>query len=533
MRLAITLAVLFPVTLAAQAPAGDSTSSAVITAIDLVRQDVFDSAEARGNWAFRTANKLHATTRPWVVRRELLFTPGQVYDSARFAETARNLRALGIFRRVLIDTVRTDSGLVARVTTKDGWSTKTDFRFRSVGGQIIFTFGVLESNLGGTLTEASVWYRNDPDRTAVTLGFRRPRLVANAVGVAAAYEDRSDGQIFRALVNKPFFSLSTRAGWLADFDDRDTRVLRFYDGNPVARDTLQRRFVIGRAEGALAVEASPRGYWRLGAQAQVRREDFRPYRQVDSFPPPRTVTAAFGPYLEWRRARFVVARGFQGFAREEDVDVSSTIRVGVLAAPAVLGYERSGFAPHLSAQVGTNWPRGFVYGNLLAHGLFSGTALDSGAVRLSGTAVWLEGWRQMAVIHGEAGWLRNPAPGAEFDYGGGVGPRAFRLHAFTGDRSVYSTVEYRYTLAEDLWKFVGVGVAGFADYGGAWYHGQPRRTGWDAGFGLRLGPSRTPEVEPVRVDLAYRFAMPDEPGGWVLVIGKGLPFSIQTGRTTW
>ena len=42
------------------------------------------------------------TSRPGAVtiRRELLFRPGEPYDSARVAESERNLRALGIFRRV-------------------------------------------------------------------------------------------------------------------------------------------------------------------------------------------------------------------------------------------------------------------------------------------------------------------------------------------------------------------------------------------------------------------------------------------------
>ena len=39
----------------------------------------------------------------------------------------------GVFRRVQIDSVRTDSGLTMRVVTKDGWSTRADWRFRSVG----------------------------------------------------------------------------------------------------------------------------------------------------------------------------------------------------------------------------------------------------------------------------------------------------------------------------------------------------------------------------------------------------------------
>jgi len=173
-----------PLRLAAQAPADSARPASAATGdtlrgVELDRRDIFDPSE-RG-WVARVGNALHIQTRAATIRRELQFEPGQPYDSARIAESERNLRALGVFRRVLIDTVRTDSGLVARVVTKDGWSTKADWRFRSTGGEIAYTIGLVEDNLLGTASSASVRYRKNPDRTSVTLGFRRPRLFAGAV----------------------------------------------------------------------------------------------------------------------------------------------------------------------------------------------------------------------------------------------------------------------------------------------------------------------------------------------------------------
>lgn len=109
----------------------------------------------------------------------------------------------------------------------------------------------------------------------------------------------------------------------------------------------------------------------------------------------------------------------------------------------------------------------------------------------------------------------------------GTGPRAFRSHAFTGDRSFYTTAEYRYVVKEEIWQLFGIGLAGFVDYGGAWYDGSPRRTGWDAGLGLRLGASRASGVEAIRIDLARRFATDVEGAGWVIAVGKGLTFSTN------
>jgi hypothetical protein len=207
------------------------------------------------------------------------------------------------------------------------------------------------------------------------------------------------------------------------------------------------------------------------------------------------------------------------------VDLGTTVRAGALLAPAVFGYERDGIAPWVSARAGARIPGGFGFVEGLAGGLYDTAGLDSGAVQLAATAV-LKPWRgHVAVAHLEGGWLERPHPGAEFDLGLGTGPRAFRSHAFTGDRMVFATAEYRVTVVEDFLGLVGLGVAGFVDHGGAWYAGTPRRLGWDAGLGLRVGASRASDTEALRFDLAHRFANDAQDSGWVITVGKGFVFS--------
>jgi hypothetical protein len=510
--------------LAAQAPADSSTvadTSDIIRAVELQRHDIFDPEE-RG-WVARLGNALHIETRLPTIRRELLFKPGEAYDSAKVAESERNLRALGIFRRVKIDTVRTDSGLVARVLTKDGWSTQIDYRFRSVGGQVEFTIGLVENNLLGTASSAAVRYRKLTDRSTVALGFRRPRLIAGRIGLTAQYEDRSDGRLSALLLEQPFFSLTTPSAYSVLGEDHDERVLRYVGGERVASDTLSRRYSIARVAAAWALNASEQGFLRLGAQAQVRRDDFLPEGSATPFA--KTVTVAAGPYIVWNRASFLVAKGYAGFAREEDVDLGATVRLGVMFAPEAFGYDRDGVAPLLVARYGARVPLGFGYVEGLAGGLYDSSGLDSGSVQLAATAVLQPTPHQVGVVHIEGGWIRNPLPGSEFDLGLGQGPRAFRSHAFTGDRQIFATAEYRVTVVDDFLGQVGLGLAGFVDHGGAWYAGSARRTGWDAGIGIRLGASRSTDTEALRFDLARRFANDAQGAGWVLTVGKGFVFS--------
>jgi outer membrane protein assembly factor BamA len=106
----------------------------------------------------------------------------------------------------------------------------------------------------------------------------------------------------------------------------------------------------------------------------------------------------------------------------------------------------------------------------------------------------------------------------------GIGPRAFRQHAFTGDRAFFTSAEYRFTLTDEFLKLSALGLAGFLDYGGAWYAGTKRRTGWDFGAGLRFGPTRTTSVRNTRLDFAYRVKNDAQRGGWVLIFGSGFAF---------
>lgn len=520
---AAAFAALAPAAAAAQGVAR-TDSSLVVRAVEIRRLNIFSPAEATG-FLTRLANSLHFTTRASVVRRELLFRPGEPYDSAAVAETARNLRSLGIFRSVAIDSVRTDSGLAMRVTTGDGWSTRPDVRFRSAGSSVVFTVALEELNFLGTATLIGAWYRHTPDRSSVTATFRQPRLFAGQVGVSALYEDRSDGRRGFAEVSKPFFSLSTRRSWRVGGEARDERILRFFNGDSLPGEILHRRFAVGYGSVGWALRAQPTGYFRVGLSGQLRRDDYSAEVRQDTLR--RTITGALGTFVQWRRAAYLVSHGFEGLGREEDVDVSTAVGAGLAFTPRAFGYDDDGVVPYLTVETGFGRPGSFVRLDATASGRYTAAGLDSGSVHLAATGYLVPGPRHLATLHGAVGWQERPAPGAEFDLGLGIGPRAFRQHAFTGDRAFFTSGEYRWTATDNFLKLTAIGLAGFVDYGGAWYHGDRHRTGWDFGVGLRLGLTRATEVANTRVDLAYLVKNDVEPGGWVLVVGKGFAFSLN------
>lgn len=469
------------------------------------------------------ANALHVTTIHRVIRREVLLEPGAPWDSALAEETARNLRGLGVFRSVVVDSVRTDSGLVAVVRTRDGWSTSVDASYRRSGEDVDWGLSMTERNLLGTVTRAGVGYSRNPDRSTWGAEFSQPRLIAGRVGVAAAVQERSDGRTAFAGFAHPFFSLRSRSAWSVVGEWRDETIYRYFEGLTPARDTVVRLYALGRVDAAVALRAGSTGYTRLGAFVQLRRDDYAPLAAEGELD--RSVTAAVGGAVEWRRARYVVASGFAGAGPQEDMDLSRVARVGVALTPDAFGYERDGVVPSAAARAG--FRRGIVSGwaEVLGHGRFTGAGLDSGRIRVAATAFASPGLQHSLLLHAEAGWIEDPAPGGEFDLGLRYGPRAFGAHAFTGDRSVYGTAEYRWYPVPDLLGLVTLGVAGFVDWGGAWWDGDGTRTGWNAGLGLRVGGSRASDPRAIRFDFARRSAVPGEDPGWILSVGTGLTFS--------
>lgn len=125
---------------------------------------------------------------------------------------ARNLRTRGLFRKVVVDTVTADSGVVLQVITKDGWTTQVDVRFRSAGKQTDWQLALIERNLLGTGTRFATRYRHTPDRNSLNFQFLQPRLIAKRVSLGLRYEDRSDGARGQVAIERPFFSLSDRNG---------------------------------------------------------------------------------------------------------------------------------------------------------------------------------------------------------------------------------------------------------------------------------------------------------------------------------
>ncbi len=496
----------------------------MLDTVIVVTENVFSPEEAQKNFLFRAVNNLRVPTRDFVIERELLFETGQPYDSARIAESEQNLRLLRLFRYVDIDTSRIDGKLAAVVTTRDSWSTKIPVRVAAESeGTITGKVGLTEGNLLGTGTFVHLAYRKDVDRDGLELSTRWRRFAGTRLTLSGSYFGLSDGDIGEWQFGVPFLGTEDREAISYEGEAADRRILQFRVVDPSAPDTTfyQRRAFVNRLGAAYATAAKSSRYLRLGAQAEIRREEYILQRDTVA-PVPDTVTASLKLTTEFRRVRYKEVQYFNGFV-DEDIDVSYFARVSATVAPEALGWRRNGIGSRLVLSGAERLPEGFIRGSIVANGLFTAAGLDSGRVVLNLTFGYKPGHRHATVLSASAGLQENPPPGQEFDLGFDVPPRSFAPHSFTGTRMFWGTAEHRWFVFDNIFDLLRLGFAAFVDYGGAWYEGQDPRFGGNVGVGLRLGGSRSSARDAGRLDLGYRFG--DVFGNrWVLSFGPGFVF---------
>lgn len=493
----------------------------VIDSVALISRNVFDPDEAAKSFLFRLMNAYHIRTQPFVVRQELLFGEGQPWDSAAAAETARNLRALGLFRAVRVDTTRVAGRLVARVNTADAWTTTVQMEAQSTGGQLEWGLGLKEKNLLGTGTLGRVKFRHKVDRNELTVEGSQNRLLGTRARVHLRYDFLSDGNQGVWTFGVPFRAFAERQAVEFPGALAMRRELQFRDGQ-VFRE-FWRRMVRQNVSAAYAPAANELGFVRVGFLGQLKRDEYLAIADT-ALAVPDTVRAAMGGFVEYARARFKVTRYYLAFRRDVDVDLSTRLRVETWLAPAAFGYDRTGIGPRVAFQAALPFGPNFARVQIEANGLFTGAGLDSGQVHATLDLVSQLIPRSATVLHVEAGAQEGVAPGREIDLGLGVGPRAFAAHAFAGTRSVWGTIEQRFFVVDAFLDLFGIGFAAFLDYGGAWFPDQGPRAGGDAGVGLRLSSTRAGDVTVGRLDLSYRFGEGFVGNRWVVSFGRAVGF---------
>jgi outer membrane protein assembly factor BamA len=526
----------FAVPAAPASPAPDSATDAagfegaVVGEIRVVNTSIFDPAKpGEDNRLFRLADRLHRTTRPEVIARQLTLRPGDRFTRAALEESERILRANDYLYDAHIRVIPGGDGIVdLEVETRDVWTLQGGISFNRAGEANTGSVHLEDNNFLGTGKELTLLRVNDIDRTSNVVRFRDPNLLGGRTRLMLSYADNSDGGRRRFEVDRPFYSLDAR--WATGLQTMlDSRVEPFYElGRITQRFRHEQEFAevyTGLSPG-LAGGSTER--WRLGYTYD--RQRFSPYGSLDStdvIPADRKLSYPWIGF-EYVQDGYVTEHGLDRLQRPEDLNLGKQLHARLGWSTPTLGGDLTRLIFETGATAG--WRPGprqlflaSVEGSTRWRNHVSGldeqgepTGKSGGTtenLRVGGTLrYYVRDFGNnvfYAAATGEFG--RHLDAENQILLGGDTGLRGYPLRYQSGDRSVLFTVEQRFFSDREYFHLLHVGAAIFFDAGRAWYETFPepyffpteRPLLKDAGIGLRLGSSRSSKAAMVHLDLAF------------------------------
>jgi hypothetical protein len=489
-----------------------------ISEVEIRPTDVFTDVEAAKFFLYRWANALHVQTRPSFIETQLLFKPGDPLRPEILAETERNLRAFGLFRKTA---VRAEGTRVV-VETADAWTLLLRGSFSNKGGVTEYSIGAEEYNLLGLGMQFGFGFEQEIDRTSRSVFFADPNAIWPHAAFRIDVSDLSDGQRLSVAYGRPFYALE--APWaLESYLNRSDFDTKLYAGGEEAA-TWRERQRIAWIKGGTRLSGDVSGANRLLGSVEwteVRLQD-------RGGPPPPDSPASnrrflfFSGGFEHQGSEWITRRQVDRLERDEDFNLATSLRAEAGISPP---FDNRSVAGRFlaSVQSGTSIPKGFA--------LFSATGSTRLEAGFQNALVGADArgyaqagaWTLVGRIGTLVGWNLDPENQIALD--GTTGVRGYRLHAVEGNRRLVGNAEARVFLVPEIWSLLSFGLAAFGDVGYSW--GAPDGF-WhlaDAGVGLRIGITRASKNNLVRIDVA-RVLHPDPLGrtGWLVSFASGQAF---------
>ncbi|HVO07845.1 MAG TPA: hypothetical protein VMT83_13730 [Burkholderiaceae bacterium] len=485
-------------------------SGAVIGEIRVVTANVFDTNDPQENNSFfRLANALHIQTRESVIRRALLFKPGDTVSVRVIEETERLLRGYDYLYDVKFRPIAYHDGVVdIEVMTRDTWSIDFGLRASRSGGSNSSGFNFTDRNLLGTGTTLGFGHSSNVDRSSDEFQFSNDRAFGTWTSVLYSHAVNSDGYSNAAAIVRPFYALDSRwtAGVTASQFDRIDPI--YNSGNVVSQ--YRHRQDTGEVFGGWSHGLIDG--WVQRYSLGVSSSDDAYATEPDLVAPDQLPTnqKLVGPFVRFELVedRFdkQLNRNLIGRPEFFALGLASTVQLGW----ASIGWGSSQDALLYKASIS----RGFEPGpeqTLMAQANIQGQFTDGQVYRQqvgAASQYYLpQGKRWLFYAAASADALSHPDVNDTLYLGGDNGLRGYPLRYQSGTRRALFTTEERFFTDLYVWRLFRIGGAAFFDVGRAWGGNNVNTSnpGWlsDAGFGLRIAAARAASGSILHVDIAF------------------------------
>ena len=507
-------------------------------------RNVFDpTVPGENNWLFRLANRLHIPTKPSVIRRELLVYPGDWTDLERLAESERDLRALPFIKEArIVQTSARDGAVDLLVRTQDSWTTQPQFNVASEGGQTSYSGGFEEINLLGYGKDVTYLYKKNVDGISHVLGYNDPQFLNTRLRLTSSFQDTPTGNVQDVTLERPFYSLITRAAAGASFDHY-LALQKVYQGGQQINQYDQEHLNMSPYAG-LWVNNDPLNVLRL--QVNYRYAEDVYHAQDITIPGSLPSNQALsGPVLSssFIQSDFIKDTFDDRTGRVEDFNLGHQAYAGVGYVDRLMGATENSvpFALNDAFGFGGNgrWFGLVSYGSssryrLYTEGQTAGRLFNS--IYFANFNYYrhlLEDFPMTGVIHLESAYLQNPDTDNVLSLGGNTGLRGYKVNSYTGNKSILFNMEDRFFFPQEFLHLAYMGGAIFLDAGQVQQQGIGYNTKdihADVGMGMRFGLSRSADGTVIRVDLAYAIGPIQQSNRWILSISTAQGFK-QTANT--
>ena len=484
---------------------------AIIGEVTIVNGSIFDLDDpAENKLLYRIANKVHVTTRPAVIRQQLLFESGDQVSPRELEESERILRSNRFIQDAKIESVPNKAGVVdINVRTSDVWTLVPKVSLSRSGGENKAGIGMKEMNLFGSGIDIEAFYKSDVDRDSKIIKFADHNLGSSWYSLNLAYANNSDGYTYLVGLGKPFYSLdSTSAFGISYLDNQQIDSL--YD----------RGDVMARYESQATSYEVFKG-WSSGLQNDWTKRytvglvhDEHQFSDNDQSPAPISVLPEdrllVYPFVgfEWVQDRFEKAENLDQINRTEDRYLGTRFGGRIGFSSTSFGSDRDAWILNANAQTGFGSSQ---KSSLLLSGNVAGRVEDDG-LQNALIGVSAKYYRRQsdsrlfyASLSGSYG--HNLDIDNQLLLGGDNGLRGYPLRYQTGDKSALLTLEQRFFTDWYPMRLFRVGGEIFFDAGRAWGHSSVSDRNnellRDVGFGLRIGNTRSGQGRMTHIDLAF------------------------------
>jgi hypothetical protein len=468
---------------------------AKIVSIEFRISDVFDPTLPHENhWLGRAANVVHIETREQVVRREILFHPGEVVNARLIHETERNLRSFRFLAEAWIEAQVDETGAVhAVVHTQDAWTLKGSAGFSQVGGQRDFGFSLHEANVFGFGKDLTLAHEKTPERSIDTLTYLDRQFLGSEWTFGTRYQSLSDGKTQLIQLARPYRSLQTPWSMTFVAESSDT-VQSVYNLEQSAYSFRSRSksVLIG---GSWAAAVTGDRALRLGGGLDLKQTHFGPLQVLDAgmLPPPFLRERRLqGIHFSWGlfEERPRTFKNLAGMTHSEDFNLGWDAQVNVGSYLKSLGSEVS--SPFVQVSASNGWAPGT--SSLLLFQTLSSARHESDGWQDASLNTSFTSYHQGFPFQTQAAYVQldavvRPAPEKLLYLGGLDGMRGYGNHLLQGDRRWMASLEERVITSINWLGILQLGFVMYAD-GGAIRRtdtGEWSRTYVDVGGGLRLG----------------------------------------------